>query len=142
MNHLVARQRKSDGRWDYTYNGVAWGYCREYDPIPENVGWMSAEEVRKHNEKTAVFKDKHHDCGHATREEAEACYKQYMLDQHLRLQPTEPENANQQFRCKVCKKFTACHAFVGAYQIFDLCPEHQTREEVEKLFAVGESWES
>lgn len=142
MNYLTASQRRADGRWDYTYNGVAWGYCREYQPIPEDAGFMPPEHIRAENRKTEAFKDKHHVNGHATREEAEECYKHYLLDQHLRLMPDEPENANQQFRCKVCKKFTACHASVGAYQIFDLCPEHQTREEVAKLLSVGESWES
>ena len=142
MNHLGPMQRKSDGRFDYTYNGRAYGYCCEYDPIPEDGKIMPAQVAHDHNVKMEPFKDKFHANGHATSEEACACYRQYLLDMRLTLKPQEPENATQQHRCQVCKKFTACYAMVGSYRMFTLCPEHQTREEVEKLLNVGESWES
>lgn len=142
MNHLCARQRKADGRWDYTYNGVPWGYCREYQPLAEDGRIISAEMARHENEKMDPLKVHFHTDGHATEQEACDCYKRYMLDTALRLQPTEPENASQQNRCRVCNKFTACHAGVGPYFLVTLCPEHQTREHVESVFTVGESWQS
>lgn len=141
MNYSCARLRL-DGRWDYTRNGLPYGYCCEYKPIPEDAKWISAEQAKRHNEEMAKLAHKFHTDGHTTKEEACECYKQYLLDTKLRLMPTEPENAHQQFKCKACGKWTACHASVGPYRQFDLCPEHQTREEVEKLLTVGESWES
>lgn len=141
MNHLCARQR-IDGKWDYTYNGCPYGYCRIYEPIPEDAKYMTKEMIIEYNAKMAKLAAKFHDVGHATEKEACDCYAEYLLDVSLQLHPTEPENADQQNRCQVCKKFTACHAFVGSYHIFILCPEHHNRDEVKKLLRVGESWES
>lgn len=142
MNHLCAKQRKDDGRWDYTINGRPWGYCKNYVPIPEDGKILTIESAKCENKKMAPLAGKFHQDGHATEVEACECYKNYILDTRLRLQPQEPENASQQDRCEVCRKFTACHATVGPYRMFTLCPEHQTREAVEKLLRVGESWES
>ena len=136
MNHSCARQR-NDGRWDYTRNGRPWGYCCEYRPVPPDI--PGAEQW---NAKLEPLQHKFHTDGHATEEEACECYKQYLLDTSLQLVAAEPKNANQQHRCQVCKAFTACYATVGTYRMFTLCPTHQTREEVEKLLRVGESWES
>lgn len=142
MNHKCARQRQADGRWDYTYNGAPWGYCREYQPLKDDGSILPAEMARRENEKMQPLVGNFHTDGHATKQEACDCYKRYQLDTSLRLQPSEPENATQQHKCQVCQKWTACHASVGAYQLFVLCPEHQTRECVESLYRVGESWES
>lgn len=139
MNHKCALQR-ADGRWDYTCNRRATGYCCEYQPLKENDLVLPAQIAREENEKMEPLKHKFHTTGHATEEEARECYKQYLLDTRLRLMTEEPENANQQNRCQVCKKFTACYAQVGPYSLFVLCPEHNTRECVESLLKVGESW--
>lgn len=141
MNHLTAMQRVSDGRWDYTYNGTPWGYCREFQPFTE-CSWMSQEWADKENAKQQPFLGKFHTDGHATAEEACECYKQYLLDLNLRLALEDPANPQQLNRCQICGTFTARHAFVGSYNVFVLCPEHQTRESVESLLRVGESWES
>lgn len=141
MNHLVALERKSDGRWDYTYNGHAWGYCRAWEPLTPN-GVLTQDLCDQHNTKMEPFLAKFHSDGHATKEEACHCYKEYLLDTHLFLPAKEPENPSQAFKCKVCGVWTACMAQVGSYQIFHLCPEHSTREHVAALLKVGESWES
>jgi hypothetical protein len=130
----------SDQRWDYCCGSHPTGYCHTYKPIPEDEGL--GEWAKRANEKLAPLAANFHDTGHATEAEAQECYKKYMLDTSLRLTPKEPENPHQLNRCQVCGTFTACHAYVGAYQIFTLCPEHQTRETVESLYEVGESWES
>jgi len=141
MSHLCARQRRSDNRWDYTRNGYPTGYCQEYRPIPLD-SFLGERIAKAHNEKMEPLRCNFHSDGHATEEEACECYKRYMLDTQLSLRTSEPENAQQAFRCKVCNAWTSCVASVGAYQIFFLCPEHQTRECVESLYSVGESWES
>lgn len=140
MRHYSARQRVGDQRWDYCCGSHPTGYCHAYKPISETDGL--GEWAKRANEQLAPLAANFHDTGHATEAEAQACYKKYMLDTSLRLTPKEPENARQLNRCQVCNTFTACHAYVGAYQIFTLCPEHQTRETVESLYEVGESWES
>lgn len=142
MNHSIALKRQSDGRWDYTTNGRPTGYCHEYVPLKEDGAILPEEMARKHNEKMQPLIGNFHADGHATSEEACECYKKYMLDTALRLTPDEPANASQQNHCQICGKFTACHAYVGAYGLFTLCPEHQTRDFVESVFSVGESLES
>ena len=141
MNHCCALQR-TDGRWDYTRNRRPAGYCCEYRPLAEDCGFLSPEQVRRENEKMEALKGKFHTDGHATEEDAQQCYKEYLLDTSLRLMKQEPPNASQQNRCQACKAFTACYAQVGPYRMFTLCPEHNTREQVDVLLNVGESWES
>ena len=140
MRHYCARQR-TDGRWDYCC-GSAVGYCRAWEPIPEDGRIIPAESARQHNEQMQPFIGKFHSDGHATEEEACECYKNYLLDTRLHLVKEEPANASSQHRCQICNAFTACHASVGPYRMFTLCPEHQTREIVAGLLEVGESWES
>lgn len=142
MNHLGPMQRTTDGRWDYTYNGRAFGYCCEYSPIPEDGKIMPAEVAKRHNEKMQPFIGKFHADGHATSEEACECYKQYLLDTQLILQKQENNQSRQGFKCRVCDVWTTCIATAGPYKLFMLCPEHQTRENVEKLLTIGETWES
>ncbi len=139
MNHYKARQRK-DGRWDYTCanDGKAWpvGYCHEYrEPDPEDWIWKmhpdDAQRVRDN-------KDKYHGCGHATEEEAQACYKKYLLENELSL---NRKSSNAQYKCKVCGEWTQLFAEVD-WHIFNLCEKHQNLESVEPLFQIGESWSS
>lgn len=142
MNYLCALQRKSNGRWDYSRNSVPCGYCRRYVPIPEDGKVVPIEIASAENARMLPLIGNFHVDGHATKEEACECYKRYLLDTRLRLRPEEPADASQQNRYEVCRKFTACHASVGPYRMFMLCPEHQTREHVASLLKVGESWES
>ena len=142
MNHLCAKQRLHDGRWDYTRNGFPTGYCHKYKRLFESGGVLPPEVAQRENERMEPFVSKFHDDGHETAEEARECYKQYLLDTRLHLVTEEPENASQQHRCQICQKFTGCHASAGPYRLFTLCPEHQTREHVASLLEVYESWES
>jgi hypothetical protein len=108
MNYYEALQRR-DGRWDFTRNGAATGYCRE------------------------------HEEGHATKEEASECYKEYLLDHKLRFS----KMSNQQQRCAVCKEYTEGYAEMDTSLIV-LCDKHRNREEVAKIYKapsfVCSSW--
>lgn len=138
MQHKKALQRESDKRWDYT---VQWGdritpigYCRPFkDPdemgVPMNPD--TAATIRQ-------FKDKHHSHGHETAEEACNCYKEYLLDQRLR----HGELDNQMVRCQVCGEWTQHVIYLDGYVSYKVCEKHATREELEKLVSVWESWES
>lgn len=126
MRHYVAKQRVSDGRWDYTCGSSPVGYCcneRLAEVFKGEGLWIEG---------------KHHVDAHATREEAEACYKAYLLDTRTR----ESAMKDQMGRCRVCGEFTTGLMCVGAYQLYILCDAHRNREALESLVVVGQSWES
>jgi hypothetical protein len=134
MQHYSARQREKDLRWDYTVGSSPVGYCLAYQDTDEMGVPMNpnrAEVMRQ-------FKDKHHTHGHETAEEACECYKQYLLDQRTR----HSDMSNQMLRCEICGEFTQHVVYIGAYEIHKLCVTHATREFLEQVVTVGESWES
>lgn len=139
MNYLSARQRQSDEKWDYTYNGAPYGYCREYFDPDNYKTWIREHMTPAEVEKIRSFEDKYHTHGHDTKEEACQCYKEYMLDHRLRL---DGKDNSCQRKCEKCGEWTQGFAEVGCYQLWFLCDEHRNREVVSELYKVGESWES
>ncbi len=144
MNYYGPRQRESDKRWDYTCrnDGHIWpvGYCRKYEEW-----WVRFEEQFGHRpnqdeiDRCIANQHKYHSEGHATDDEACACYREYLLDHHLRL---GLECSDAQYKCKVCGAWTSLYAEVDMRH-WTLCEQHNNREEVEKLFGkVGEIWSS
>ena len=132
MNYYEPKQRKSDGKWDYTRNGLAAGYCQNFKPIEkESVEQfrISDELVEKHN----GCADKYHTNGHDSADEACECYKQYQLDYQLQL---DHEDKNQQRKCEVCGEWTTKFAMLDC-SLFHLCDKHRTRDEVEKLYSAS-----
>jgi len=115
VNYYGPLQRKDSGTWDYTCTNGGAVY---------RVGYCAKEGG----------------CGHATEEDACACFKRYLLDTSLRL---DREMDGQQLRCQSegCGAFTSGFADVDM-RTFVLCDEHRTREVVERLLVVRESWSS
>jgi len=146
MNHKCAMQKK-DGSWIYTYNGVPYGYCREFNEwSDERINQIFGGDKDAYEHFVAPYranKDQFHNDGHATKEEALECYKKYTLDFDLRFRE-DKENANTLNRCQYpdCKEYTSGYANVGAYNMIILCKNHRNRECVSELYEVGESWES
>lgn len=150
MNYYGARQRLSDGRWDYTCknDGSTWplGYCagsRAYSASDFNFMGeeAAAREAQKLNERNAPHLSKFHKDGHATEAEAAACYRAYLLDMHLRF--SDKPSEDEQHRCAACGAWTQhlgwLEGSMGAY-LWHLCAAHQTREAVEALMPpVGTS---
>jgi hypothetical protein len=140
MNHLAARQRESNKRWDYTCkrDGMVWpiGYCAGWrEPQP---GLLTPEQASQWLAQSLPHKDKFHTDGHDTEAEACECYKRYLLDFDLRLCG---EAINMQRKCAVCSTWTSKYAQLG-YQTWFLCEEHRTRDQVEKLCtSPGQCWE-
>lgn len=98
--------------------------------------------MEQENTKIALNKHKYHTCGHETEEEARKCYKEYMLDYQLRLNPKQ-ENPSQLYKCKVCSEWCSGSATIGWCEYYNLCEKHCTREEVEKIVSpAGEMWVS
>jgi hypothetical protein len=72
---------------------------------------------------------------HDTKEEAEECYRKYLLDNRLQL---KGKLADQQHRCQICQEYTDRYASVD-HMTYPLCDKHRNREQVEQLFGlVGE----
>lgn len=144
MNYLEPRQRESDKRWDYTSrndNRVhPLGYCAgTFDKVwPEwdesRVAWPSREHYEADRARASEHRDKYHGDGHATAEEACACYRDFMLDQRLHL---DGRMQDQQLRCRECGTFTDRAARIGSHELIPLCDEHRTREVVERHYEVG-----
>lgn len=142
MNYLAPLQRQSDGKWDYTRNGHPTGYCHAYRPFEKKDLWIfcnSQEAMDRENEKLGKYAEKYHACGHDTKEEACACYRQYLLDNLIRY---DGKDMSSQQKCEVCGEWTQRFAH-GPYEIVVLCDKHCNREDLEKVFhEVGIGWES
>lgn len=143
MNYYKARQRKSDGRWDFSCSNddviFPVGYCHEFaeldkDPIVGKT--FSAERKRI----LYAHQSKYHTDGHATEEEACACYKSYLIDNSFQLY-ADTENLR---KCQVCGAWTQSRVNIGfgVQQTFTLCPEHATPEKVATMFDIWEFWSS
>lgn len=137
MNYYQALQRESDKRWDYTKTNDGrtrpTGYCAGWHEWQDLPVWSDEENAHHRAEweqKVVPYKAKYHSDGHAVAEEAVECYRQYELDQDLRL-GIRDETA--QGKCAVCEEWTQLRAMVGMWQC-PLCEAHNNREEVEKLY--------
>jgi hypothetical protein len=139
-------QRQGNGRFDMTVSSdeEGWahaiGYCTGWRGDPDEAecerltkmfGEGFAERLQAEWKERLPFKDKFHTDGHATREEAAACYRQYELDCEIRFWDSKSE----QKKCQVCEVWTTHRAELGESlsRHFILCPEHATREQVATL---------
>jgi hypothetical protein len=125
-----------DGRWDFCCGNRPVGYCAGFPSTdnPHGIPFWD-EHIAKCEEHRAKF----HEDGHATAEEAAACYLEHELDFRLR----EWESRDAQRKCRECGEWTTHVVQVGGYSIFVLCPEHATREIIKRVHGpVGEIWES
>ena len=114
MRHYVAAKKQADGLWHYTIGGYRpAGACARDCP------------------------------GHATAKEAYEHERQRQLDELLSFSPDQPD-ASSAHKCRApgCGVWTTGAAHVGAWKFYQLCAAHRSREFVEPLFCVGESWES
>lgn len=143
MNYYRALQRKEDGRWDFTRTNdrvsTPTGYCAGWiEWTPEQIERIP--ELVRETARLEPFRHKFHTDGHATREEAVACYRRYELDTSTNLDG-RTVNAS---RCLVCGEWTDRFASVSQCSHFPLCDKHRTAEEVEKRYegsdSVASSW--
>lgn len=151
MNYYDARQRKGDSKFDYTCmnDGHIWpvGYCAGFPSPTANGDSHLAELLTKELERLAPLKDRFHTNGHATKEEACACYRRYLLDTRTRFFSEE----NTQRKCEAftdpshttkCGRWTQGVVYVEDW-FACLCEQHRTAEVVASLFPeVGTSWSS
>lgn len=115
MNYDKAREME-----DHT-----WNYSRQNDDRIHPIGYCRGTKDTCHK--------------HTTKEEAEECYKKYMLDNHLRLDGGFMKN--QKLRCQIkdCDEWTQNTSYIQ-YQQFILCDEHRNRKTIESIYnCSGES---
>lgn len=136
MNTYQVLER-ADGRFDFTRenDGVIrpCGYCHAYTPISSEAVWATPEMIQQWNAAEAPFAPRYHADGHATKAEAAACYRDYLLDHQLQLGLRDPLS---QHRCVICGEWTEMHARLDM-ESWTLCELHNHRVEVEKLFNLG-----
>jgi hypothetical protein len=140
MNYYQARQRKISKRWDYTVMNDGHirplGYCIPWDRLERAFkdAPFDADADLRH---LAEFKDEYHDDGHETEEEAEECYKNYLLDHRLKFMevgPAEGYTRLPEFPCLECAAPTAVICEVDGRRVGALCGDHQTKDVVSKHF--------
>lgn len=135
-------QRDSDKRWDMTVSSDEEGWVH---PIGYCAGWFDWDDERhaqrhgdefvrrakEDQQKLLPFKGGFHRDGHATSEEAEACWKKYELDVELEFR----DSSSEQKKCQVCDAWTTRYAELGHafHRRFVLCQKHATRDQVEIL---------
>lgn len=142
-------QRESDRRWDYTSGTGSGGTC----PIGYCAGWKEppdgdecgrldaqfgpgfALRLSADIEKRREHQAKYHTNGHEAAAEAGACYRQWELDNDLKLYAKPIEEAKELHRCVAdgCGEFTAGLACLGQHRNWYLCDAHRNRDVVEKL---------
>lgn len=148
MNYYGPRERKSDGRFDYTCQNDdrVWpvGYCvapRVWTPDDFKYLWSGLEEQQREadklNARYGPLAANFHANGHATKDEACACYRKYLLDTELRFVGPNPDVqkpcAAKKPDGSPCGQWTQHEAEVSASN-WPLCEAHQTRAVVETLF--------
>ena len=110
MNYYEAREREADGRWDFTRmnDGKVWavGYCADVDHA-----------------------------SHGSREEANECYRTFLLDKCLHLDGTTG-NVHRPCSVEGCGVLTNIVARIQGPMLdeWPLCDAHRKREVVETLF--------
>lgn len=159
MRHYAARQRADSLRWCYTvdYGGLiqATGYCAgDFDTLwpepPEDAesllpptGFFGWDEYRKWREKYSSYRDKFHGDGHATADEAQACYREYLLDHRVNYDLAGRATTQHSCQHLGCDGWTHRAVLLDNTHFFWLCDEHRNRNEIAALApAVGESWAS
>lgn len=151
MNHDAARKREKDGRWDYTRltgQGRIYpiGYCAGWSDPREWTKVLPVEMREQEYTRLAPFEGHYHTDGHATAEEARECYKRFLLDTKLGFNRWEHDTLPGALHiCEepACTEYTAHQASIGGHMLlWHLCEAHLTREVVEGLLVVGESFHS
>ena len=156
MRHYVAVQAE-DGKWFYANEGrsrktgeygwtpsgacsarMACPACKAADRSPLTLECAACETC---NGEYMIANPS--PCpGHDTKEEAYEHERQRMLAT-VRFNP-DLENPRSAHRCKAdgCSTLTSGSARIGSWFHPHLCADHRNMETVDKLFHVGESWES
>lgn len=156
MNHqhaaeLVDADGNPKGIWHYVESNRregthAIGYCSPWEACPNCAGRSALGDPRYSCERCdskGIVPAADPCPGHATPEEAAEHYRQYLLNERLRLDIALSTDVQMRCNADGCEAWTQHAAGLGPYSTWPLCDEHRTRETVDALFpSVGESWGS
>jgi hypothetical protein len=126
-----------DGQW------YSVGYCVPWEEvtaqeITEKYGSYYVPAMLQAQEKKRQFKDKYHPGGHRTREEACACYREFLLDQALSRRSIVGTLCNDE-TCDVpsCLERPSVEVEFYPLNVFlYLCQDHDTRGSISSLFPL------
>jgi hypothetical protein len=147
MNYYEPLQRQTDRRWDYTQrrDGRTWpvGYCRGWDEstreaLVEQYGEDRGEMFHQAQEERRPHRDRYHEEGHETSEEACECYKRYLLDNRVNLEFGTSEDTQHRCEYDGCETWTQKLAMVD-HRSYHLCDDHRNVESLRELVVVGTS---
>jgi hypothetical protein len=128
--------QRADGRWDYTCTNDAGtfpiGYCTEniyalpWERLPVILQYAYGDEIRWNQEQAKHLPraENYHTEGHATAEEAIACYRRHEVLELTR----KYEDSHSQERCHVCSEWTQQRVEIGTFGHYAICPFCQTVE--------------
>lgn len=157
MNDGLVRPLGYCAGWPYE----GWGddEVKEYvsrvygEPEPGRPGYEFGQEqhagfvaqTKAEIARLAIHQAKYHDDGHATADEAFACYRTFLLDNSLVLEGGTFFKAFYKCQAPGCGALTNVKSCIsGAWgPVWSLCPEHRNRATVELLWPfIGPSMES
>lgn len=145
MNYYQARQMVESGLWHYTCmnDGSVWpvGYCAPDEACPSCQGYSKFRKTESVCETCANqgFLPRATPCpGHATKEEAQDHYKQYLLDS-MTFVSKQGEWPKNKCEAKDCNQegTHVCLIPCGYGSYFQVCKEHADRESISSLVHVG-----
>jgi hypothetical protein len=136
------------GEWDYTCTVdrgdlVITGYCAgwvEWDEqkVLEEYGLAFRKQANDEYLRRLRFKEKYHTDGHPSAAEAESCFRDFLLDQHLTFHRTPRDPVLRKCEVPGCEKFTQMWGSMSpACHLFYLCEEHHNRVGAELRFPSG-----
>lgn len=132
---IIGADGKGTGLYHYTQkrDRQIWpvGYCSPWRSCPAGHSAFGDERECVICNGKGLVKVENPCPGHPTKEEASEHYKQYLLEEELRL---DGQASNAMYPCTVCGEYTKGFAEMlhGGHWI--LCDTHRTKEEVAKLF--------
>ncbi|MGE0460889.1 MAG: hypothetical protein AB7Q16_05930 [Vicinamibacterales bacterium] len=140
-------QRQRDGRWNMTVSSDeerwthAVGFCAgtfdqcwpPHNPSePQRVmAWGSVDAYEADRLKHRVHEALYHDDGHATAEEAQACYDRYCRLLHRR----DFDEKDVQRKCAICGEWTVHRVMVGEVRLLSLCGAHLSETDIAAAIA-------
>lgn len=131
-------QRARDGRWDMTVSSddEGWthavGFCggtfdQRWPPYTgKEIAWPTQGAYDADREKHRAHAAHYHDDGHATADEAQACYDSYCR----LLRRRDFDERDVQRKCAICGAWTQHRVTVGELRLLILCGAHLSEMDV------------
>lgn len=140
-------QRRSDLRWNMTVGSddEGWTHTVGFCAGTFDQCWPDAEKgppigypvelYESEREKHRAYAEQYHADGHATAEEAQACYDRYCRV----LRRRDFDEKNVQRKCAICGEWTVHRVMVGETRLLTLCAAHLSELDIAAAIAKERS---